>query len=166
MNNKQKKLIEELMLSLISKNQFISLFHDNNKIDESFFLSNLKEIYESKNGEDFEYLLFLGFSFNLFDESQVVIFNKALLEDWHQKHEDVAMILKKLHCPQSIEYLYEAIFKNYQYLEYDESHAFEVKCIWAIGSIKTNTAKEKLEKISQLEIPEIREAAKQQLLKL
>lgn len=153
------------MLSSISKDKFLCLFQDKNKLDESFFLSNLKEIYESKNGDDFEYLLFLGFSYNLFSESQVEIFNKALLDDWHNKHEDVAMILQKLHSPQSVEYLYKAIFKNYKYLEYDESHAFEVKCIWAIGNIKTSTAKEKLEKIAQLEIPEIRESAKQQLLK-
>lgn len=125
-----------------------------------------KELIEAMNHQlpiRVDNLLFLIFHFNLLDEKMDDILNQLLMCDWHMQHENIAMLLQRLKSPSSIEALYETAIKEYEYLEYDEAHALAVKCIWALGDIGTELAKQKLQLLLNSNIPVIKENAQKQL---
>lgn len=162
MTNEEKKIIMDFMLKNITKEDFLKLYPIDIKNNNTYILEALEDAYQKKNAEDVEYALLLGFSFGL-SKNHVPILIKLLSVDWHYKHEDIAQLLQNFKDPRSIECLYKAALARYSYLDYDDSYALAVKCIWALGDINTEQSKAKLKLLSQSTISTVKKAAKQQL---
>ena len=136
------------MLRKISKSDFLRLNDIAEDEAASTFLAQLQKAYFQKNDEEVDSILSLVFAFDAVDERFVHLLNDLLTSDWHEQHENIAMLLQKLKSPKSILALYEVAQKAFSYLSYDESYALAVKCIWALGDIGTDAALEKLEILS------------------
>lgn len=121
---------------------------------------------QEKNARNIEAYIYLVSAFNLYCQELTDIFSGLILEDWHERHEDIAGILQRMKDPKSVDALFQAIYKQYDYLNYDDSYSFEVKCIWALGDIGDNAAKEKLSCLSESGNEIISENAKKQLQRI
>ena len=116
-----------------------------------------------KSSEKIEESIYLISVFNLYNKNYSNYFNRLILEDWHNRHEDIASALQRIKDPASVEFLYKAMHKKLDYLEYDDSYAFAVKCIWALGAIRDNNAIDKLKLLTESENEIISSNAKEQL---
>lgn len=123
----------------------------------------LESAYNSKNDEDVEYALFIVFAFNLFSDAFLEILCNLIIVDWHFQHEDICLILQKIKSPNSVNALYKASLLNLEYLSYSDASPLARKCVWALGGIKTEESKEKLELLSKSDDELIRNTAKYQL---
>lgn len=166
MNKINKVLITELMLKKINKKQFIKKARIKETNINEFLFNMLYCSYIEKNAEEVEVCLYLLFTFNIVDNKFVELMNLLLGCDWHQQHENIAMMLQELKDDSSVPYLYATILKQFDYLEYDEFFALAVKCIWALGTIGTNEAKICLIELQKSENEFIANNAKKQLLRL
>ncbi len=137
MTSHEKELIKDLALKSISKDDFLAQYSTELNIDKGYVLETLEKANADKNAEDVEYSLLLGFLFNLFSTDYIDVLCKLILEKWHFKHEDIALIFQELKSPQSIECLYQAVLMRFDYLRYDDSYALARKCIHALGDINT-----------------------------
>ena len=117
------------MLRKISKSDFLRLNDIAEDEAASTFLAQLQKAYFQKNDEEVDSILYLVFAFDAVDERFVHLLNDLLTSDWHEQHENIAMLLQKLKSPKSILALYEVAQKAFSYLSYDESYALAVKCI-------------------------------------
>jgi len=86
-----------------------------------------------------------------------------MLANWHQKHEDVAALLKGIKATESIDVLYKAALVQHDYLDYDDTYQLARKCIKALAVIDTAEAIEKLQLLAKHSIREIREYAQKEL---
>jgi hypothetical protein len=161
MTNEEKNLIEELMRKSITKEEFQKQFSMD--LNEVFLLQRLERAYEQNNADDLEYVMFVGFAFDLYSEKMANILSQLLIQDWHHVHEDLASVLQDLKDPQSIDNLYQTALANYEYLDFDDSYALAVKCIWALGDINTEYAREKLKLLAKSNNSIIKENAVNQL---
>jgi hypothetical protein len=93
----------------------------------------------------------------------VDILIELMSEPWHYKHEDITRLFQKWRNPKTISVLYETTNKSFDYLEYDDSYALAVKCIWALGDIATVESFDKLKILSESTNPIIKENACYQL---
>lgn len=85
------------------------------------------------------------------------------MESWHYRHEDIASLLQDAKSPTSIDALNKAVMTKFGYLDFDDSYALAVKCIWALGEIGTPEAMDKLTKLSKSDNKIIRDNAINQL---
>lgn len=163
MNNEKRELIEKLMLKSITKEDFLNGLKINKTMLPKYIKEKLGVAYNEKNADDVEYLLFVGFVFNLFSENYIDILCKLLGEKWHYQHEDIAMIFQELKSPKTVESLYKAVLTRFEYLDYDKAFALAVKCIWALWAINTLESHKKLELLSSVENEIIRKCAQERL---
>lgn len=91
--------------------------------------------------------------------------NALLLASWHYRHEDIASLLQDARSPTSIDALYKAVMAKFDYLDFDDSYAFAVKCIWALGNIGTPEALNKLTILSISDNDVVRDNAIKQLVR-
>jgi hypothetical protein len=152
----------ELSLGSISKDEFLRCYPFDVEKDSSHVRKFLQDAYLLKDADEFEYALLLGFSFD-FDIESVPILNNLIVEDWHFKHEDIARLLQGFKDSSSIDVLYQTALERYDYLDYDDSYALAVKCIWALGSINTGSSREKLKQLTSSTNQIISDAAEKQL---
>ena len=83
-------------------------------------------------------------------ESLVSIFNKVLLEDWHDAHEDIVFELGLIGHPSSTESIEMAATIPFQYLEeWGNLHEFQRKCAYALARIGTEESRNALKKLSE-----------------
>ena len=128
----------------------------------------LKQVTLKKSGRRLEYLIYVL----LLTEDKVNlayfvdILNHLILCDWHEQHENIAILIQKIHSPKSVKYLREAMYLRPQYLNWDDNYAFEVKCIWALGYIGNSEAKEVLYQIATDSNKILAQNAKQQLSRM
>jgi hypothetical protein len=163
MTKKEKKLILDFSLTTITKDDFLTQYPmDLNRVN-NYVLETLEQAYLDKNGDDVEYALLLGFSFNVFSDDFVDILCKIIIEKWHNKHEDIALILQKLKSPKSVDCLYQTALMKLDYLSYDDTYALARKCIHALGDINTEASRNKLKLLAISSVPIIREKAEKQL---
>lgn len=134
---------------------------------ERLLLDELLKFYEQQDTEMIEYLIFTLYfgeeSINL--SSFLEILNKLIICEWHNQHEDIATLLQKIGSPESIDYLYKAIFLKPEYLVWDDNYAFEKKCVHAIAKCKNPYAKERLQALAFHENEIIKTIAERQLQK-
>lgn len=133
-----------------------------------FLLTEIIHAYKQEDAEMIEYLIFTIF---LAEEKINIstfldILNKLILCKWHEKHEDMALLLQKIRSSESVEYLYKAIFLKPAYLEWDDNYAFERKCIHAIAKCGDREAVDKLKLLVANENEAIRLCAEKQLQKV
>ena len=98
--------------------------------------------------------------------SSASILNRLLPLDWHYQHENIALALQRLADSSSVDSLYLAAQSRHAYLDYDQAYALAVKCIWALGAIGTDEAREKLQRLAASEKTVISLAAQHQLARL
>lgn len=135
---------------------------------EHFLLAEIVRAYKQEDAEMIGYLIFTIFLAE--EELNISLFldilNKLILCKWHDKHEDIALLLQKIRASESIEYLYKAIFLKPAYLEWDDNYAFEKKCIHAIARCGKQEAVDKLKLLVTDKNEIIRLCAEQQLQKV
>lgn len=163
MTNFEREMVEKLMIKSISETEFINGFTVDIIQNRNYVKELLEEAYNNKDADDVDYSLFIGFSFNQFREDYLNILCKLIESSWHFQHENIARILQKLKSPNSIESLYKTALLQFDYLDFDESYALAVKCIWALGDINTIESRKKLEMLSLLDNEIIRDNAIKQL---
>ena len=163
MTDQEKQLIKDLALKSISQGDFFRQYPVDLNVEKNYVLRTLENAYANKNAEDVEYGLLLGFLFESFSGDYVDVLCKLILEKWHYKHEDIALILQELKDPKSVNFLYQAALLKLDYLNYDNSYALARKCIHALGDISTENSREKLALLASSDIPIIREKALKQL---
>jgi len=162
MTDDEKKLVMELSLNAITKEEFLRRYPFDVERDGVHVLKLLRDAYSQKDADDVEHALLLGFSFG-FDKACVPILNQLIVEDWHFKHEDIARLLQGFKNPSSIDVLYQTALAEYDYLGYDDSYALAVKCIWALGDINTASSREKLKQLTSSSNQVVSDAAEKQL---
>lgn len=135
---------------------------------EQFLLTEIVHAYKQEDAEMIEYLIFTIFlaEEELNISSFLDILNKLILCKWHNRHEDIALLLQKIRASESVEYLYKAIFLKPAYLEWDDNYAFEKKCIHAIAKSGCREAVDKLRLLVTNKNEIIRLCAEQQLQKV
>lgn len=158
------KAISELMLGKISKKGFL---RENRilRIDE-MIEQNLDEAYKTKDADGLEELIYLIFKFEAFNNRYVDVLNHLLITDWHFQHENIVLLLEKISCLDSINFLYDAIELKPKYLSCDENYAFEVKCVRAIYYIGKEKSFSYLQKLCGHSNDVIKEMAQRQIKKL
>ena len=87
----------------------------------------------------------------------------VLIEDWHFRHEDVALAIQDLKCACAVEALERRASSNPNYLEWDENYALARKCTWALADIGTDDARQALKRLSKSEIFIVRGFAQKRL---
>jgi hypothetical protein len=85
---------------------------------------------------------------------------KLLDEDWHTSEEDIVSVLELIKDPSSIDKLYDVAVNV---PDYDDMRALAKKCIWALSSINSPEAVEKLKLLGESNDPIIKENATFQL---
>lgn len=158
------KAISELMLGKISKEYFLQ--QNNITRIEEVIEKELCIAYEKKDAEGVEKFLYLVFKFEVFYVDYVDILNKLLISDWHYQHENIVLLLEKISCFESVDYLYNAIELHPLYLSWDDNYTFEVKCVRAIYYIGKEKSFSYLENLCKHENSIIREMAQRQIRKL
>ena len=108
-------------------------------------------------------LLYLVFKFEVFNVEYVNILDKLLISDWHHQHENIVILLQRISCFESVDYLNSAIELHPQYLSWDDNYAFEIKCVRAIYHIGKEKSFSYLEKLCKHENSIIREMAQRQI---
>ena len=103
-------------------------------------LSNITLAQKNKDEYSLEDLLNIASRDGL-DNRYTSILCQLLAQDWHHSQEDIAMMLKEIKDPQSITALYE---RATNFLDYDDGRSLSRKCIWALGAVGSDKAKEKL----------------------
>ena len=148
------------------KQKFINDFTVDVTQKPQYVLQLLETAYNEKNAGDVEWSLGIVGIFNLLSKDYSKILLKLLEADWHYKHEDLVNAVRQLKIPEAVNCLYGTALKRFQYLEYDDFFSLAVKCIWALGAIKTVEAKDKLKLLSQSSNEIIRDNAIKQLEKI
>lgn len=85
---------------------------------------------------------------------------QLLDEDWHTSEEDIVSVLELINDPRSIDKLYNVAINV---PDYDDMRALAKKCMWALSSINTPEAVEKLKLLRESNDPIIKENATFQL---
>ena len=164
MTDLEKKLIMSFALKKITKEEFLKTFPVDLTKENKYILSELLRAFDEKDKDVIEYAIkILHLEDFTGTDKYVDIFNKLLLVDWHERHEDIAALLKGIISPKSVDALYKAATVQYDYLDYDDTYQFARKCIKALSAINNAESIEKLRVLSQYNIPEIAAYAKKEL---
>jgi hypothetical protein len=161
-NADDQELIMALVLGRITRDKFLDRCSVDPSNDPTLVIRILKDANERRDSKQIEYGLML---YRLFETQEMNsdILCALLAQDWHISHENIAEILQELRDPNSVDCLFNATFAQFSYLDYDESYALAVKCIWALGDIGSQYAREKLAILSSSDNKLIRENAEYQL---
>lgn len=149
----EKQSILELSLKKKSIIEFAQEFPD--RLTKEYILGMLETSYFNKDAEDLEYSLLLGFVLEIFNHDFAHILSKLIVEPWHYKHEDIAMLLKQIKSPQTVDSLYNATEMQFEYLGYDDTYQFARKCIKALSAIGDENATNKLRLLAASKTTEI-----------
>ncbi len=151
MTKKERELLHNLMTRAIPLEVFMKDFTVDISKNPRYICGLLETTLVEQEANDVEYLLTAIFHFKLFIEDYVDILCKLADETWHFQHENIASIFQKIKSPKTVECLYKTTLTQFDYLEFDDSFALAVKCIWALGDINTVESRKKLELLTQSE---------------
>ena len=138
-------------------------------ITKEYVQEHLRAALAQKDYEELRPAMTLMYSLSensVLDEDLIHAFEQALVEDWHQKHEDIAFMLQKIKSPSSVHSLFQAATMSFDYLKNDEFYALARKCLWALGSINTPEARAMIYRLGELDNELIREHVEEQLERL
>ncbi|WP_243374137.1 hypothetical protein [Geotalea sp. SG265] len=124
----------------------------------------LSNALESRDAEEVEYALMLGFCFS-FPDKILPLIHDLLGADWHESHENMISILQDRKHPSSVEFIRRAALlkPELQYLEYDDYGAYYKKCMWALQAIGTEEAIEAIKSFASAEDPILAREARYRL---
>jgi hypothetical protein len=155
------ELVEKYSSGAISKDEFLAAFPGELLFDRLLASSILEDALLSGDAgtADIGFVLMLIQSDLAGIAVNTEVLCKLLLEPWHFHHEDIAMVLKEMKDPATVNCLFEAAQLRLEYLEYDDTYQLARKCIKALSSIDTDKAREKLEDLTHSEVVPIQEYA-------
>ena len=145
------------------KRKFLKDFGTDVTAKPHYVIQLLEAAYCEKNADDVSNALSITSMFSLSSKEYTGILLKLLEADWHYCHEGIAGIFQELKLPETVDCLYKTALTKFKYLDYDDCYALAVKCIWALGDVGTNEAKEKLKLLQQSDNEIISNNAKKQL---
>jgi hypothetical protein len=165
MNNYERGLVKNLISGDITRKQFIAQYPVDLVKNKDYILEELNKAYDEQNAEDVEYLVYLsGFDGELQKQGKYFnIYCKLLDVSWHYQHENLVSLLQGIRDQKSIDCLYNAALKKFDYFDYDDTYSFARKCIHALADIGTPYAKEKLQLLANSDITIIKEKARKHL---
>ncbi|WP_337043901.1 hypothetical protein [Emticicia sp. 17c] len=156
-------LLTALYSGKISKELFLrEYFKDIHKSDE-YVLNLIQKGIENKSDSEIEEAIVLICTGSFSKPYFVVQLCELLQLPWHFKHEDIAMLLKDIADPSTVDCLYKASELKFDYLNYDDSYQFARKCIKALSAISDESSIEKLKLLAISKTKRIREYAKKEL---
>ncbi len=166
--NLSNDIFEKFFMNEMSQDELLNEIEGNSPKFQKKLKEELENTILNKDGKRLEYLIYTLF---LTEESinikfYVDLLNELIICKWHEQHENIVILLQKIHSSSSVIYLKKAIYMHPQYLEWDDNYAFEVKCIWALGYIKNSEAKKVLEQVSKDTNEILSQNAKKQLGKI
>lgn len=163
--NLSNSIFEEFFMNKISEEELIDQLEVGSPQFEKKLKEEMKSTIFKRDGKRLAYLIYTLFlTENSIDMNVYLdILNQLIICDWHKEHENIAMILQKIHSPSSAAYLKKALYLNPEYLNWDDNYAFEVKIIWALGYIKNSESKKVLELASKESNEILARNARQQL---
>lgn len=149
------------------KNELSSIY----SFDNNCFITALKDSIVQKNSEHVDYLIYSMFVLediiNIQNNHDYLdVFNKLLLEKWHNKHEDIVMLIQRINNFESVEFLFKAVYLKPDYLSWDDNYSFEKKCIHAIARIGKQDSIKYLSVLCDDANPIIKECSEKQLSRL
>ncbi|OEK08059.1 hypothetical protein A8C32_16525 [Flavivirga aquatica] len=164
MTEDKKELITNFSLKKITKEEFFKQFKVEKNIKD-YILDSLNNAYANKKEDVLEHALLLYFNLNdfKFDNSNTELLGEILLEEWHNNHEDLAMIFQDMRDPRSIPFLEKAMNLNLEYLDYNDGESLIRKCAYALGDIDNSISWDKINSLLSSDNPIIRAAATEQL---
>ena len=131
------------------------LKNDDERIE--YIKTELEKAYNEKNGHSVDILISAIYMFELYSEKFVDILCKLTKEEWHGKHEDIAIYFMEMELPSTVECLYELAISDFEKYRDDEYCQLVEKCCYALGAIGTEEAKEKLKLLAKSDKDIIRE---------
>ena len=131
------------------------LKNDDERIE--YIKTELEKAYNEKNGKSINTLILAIYMFELHSEKFVDILCKLTKEEWHGKHEDIAIYFMEMELPSTVECLYELAISDFEKYRDDEYCQLVEKCCYALGAIGTEEAKEKLKLLAKSDKDIIRE---------
>jgi hypothetical protein len=166
MTHSKDELFRSLALCEISDEEFLVKYRDlaGQDLDEGYCLDLLSKGLAGKSEETVSEALAVADRVNLFSRKFSPILCQLLKEDWHTSHEDIAMTLRDLKDPATIDSLFHASTLSFDYLDYDDTCQFARKCIKALSYVENDAANDKLRLLAQHENSVIREYALKELI--
>lgn len=77
---------------------------------------------------------------------------ELVVEDWHEQHEDVVLVLQELRDARATEPLFRAATMRFDHLDrWNNLREFQRKCAWALADIGSNDARAYLGELSRLD---------------
>ena len=139
--NEAKNLLEKYLDKKISINKLKKKYFID---DIKFIKEELEKAYLFKDKTKLDILFWLIFTFDLYSEEFINILCKISKEEWHERHEDIAIYFMEMKLPSTLECLYELAISDFEKYRHDEYCQLVEKCCYALGAIGTEEAKEKL----------------------
>jgi len=161
------KKLENLMIKnykrQINFQELQKNFFENDIERIKYIKSKLEKAYIKKDEKNVNILILAIFVFNLYSEDFIDILCKLTKEEWHERHEDIAIYFMEMELPSTVECLYKLAISDFEKYRDDEYCQLVEKCCYALGDINTPKAKEKLELLLQSDEEMIRKHAMEQL---
>ena len=155
------KKLENLMIKnykrQISFQELQKNFFENDIERIKYIKSKLEKAYIKKDEKNVNILILAIFVFNLYSEDFIDILCKLTKEEWHERHEDIAIYFMEIELPSTVECLYELAISDFEKYRDDEYRQLVEKCCYALGAIGTEDAKEKLKLLAKSDKDIIRE---------
>ena len=154
---KLKKLMLKKYRKEISFQQLQKEFLKNDDERIEYIKTELEKSYNEKNGKSINTLILAIYMCKLYSEKFVDILCKLSKEEWHERHEDIAIYFMEMELPSTVECLYELAISDFEKYRDDEYCQLVEKCCYALGAIGTEEAKEKLKLLAKSDKDIIRE---------
>lgn len=148
---------------ILDKEKFLARYSEVAELNVDYCLNMFNIAIQTKDAEMVEETMLLTMFLNFFSSKFSSILCNLLQEDWHYKHEDIAMTLKDINDPSTVDCLFTATQLNFKYLEYDDTYQFARKCIKALSSINNDEAIGKLKFLAKTNNLKVREYALKEL---
>ncbi|AKT43588.1 hypothetical protein [Chondromyces crocatus] len=135
-SEKKKKLILDYLTGRVELDQF---FHDY-PLEPENASTLAREMFvraiEERDSDAVEYGFYLDSQFG--PPSDYLEILLVLVEaDWHQSHEAAVDTLVSMKSPRSVDVLFRAATKPYEYRDYDDIPVIGAKCVRGMGQIRT-----------------------------
>lgn len=170
MSPKQQETVVDFSLGKIDAREFFRTYGVGESEIYREIALRLEEAISQRDGDLFDYTLLLVAKFEeripaSLQQTLVDAYIDLVVQDWHQKHEDIILTLQLARDPKSVTALTDAvrIKSKLSYLDYDDYGSYYKKCLWALHDIGTPEAIAAIRECSESDVPELRKEAQYRL---
>ena len=153
--------IKEYLAGRMSISEFVESIPQKTFSFTDKIIDLLERTYIEKNAGNVE-LLTIAASEDGVSNKYSDVLCKLLKEDWHEKQEDIIMLLEEIRDPNTVDCISASVFHK---MRWDDEgyYSLGLKCIWALGAIGSEKAIERLEELARSDVEFIRDTAIKQL---